>query len=190
MSRQRDTVWHTVYGYVPKTERAAADREQILGYLESGRDALTREDAVAHFTASAWVTDPSRTRVLMAYHNIYRSWAWLGGHADGNGDLAAVAFREAREETGIDSLSLLCDRPVSLEVLNVSAHIKNSAIVSPHLHFNLTYLFEADPLLPLKVKEDENSAVGWRTEAQIASETEEAQIIPVYQKLLAIMKQY
>ena len=84
----------------------------------------------------------------------------------------------------------LCGGPVSLEVLNVAAHIKNSAIVSPHLHFNLTYLFEADPSLPLKIKQDENSAVGWRTEAQITAETEEAQIIPIYKKLLSIMKQY
>ena len=101
-----------------------------------------------------------------------------------------VAFREATEETGIDRPVQLCGGPVSLEVLNVAAHIKNSAIVSPHLHFNLTYLFEADPSLPLKIKQDENSAVGWRTEAQITAETEEAQIIPIYRKLLSIMKQH
>ncbi|MBQ3999472.1 MAG: NUDIX hydrolase [Oscillospiraceae bacterium] len=190
MSGQREKVLQTVRSYIPKSDREAADRMQILNYLESGRDALTRDDTVAHFTASAWVTDPDRSRVLMAYHNIYRSWAWLGGHADGDGDLAAVAFREATEETGIDRPVQLCGGPVSLEVLNVAAHIKNSAIVSPHLHFNLTYLFEADPSLPLKIKQDENSAVGWRTEAQITAETEEAQIIPIYKKLLSIMKQY
>ena len=190
MPDQKDTVRQTVYGYSPNSKREAADRRLILNYLDSGRDALTRDDPAAHFTASAWVTDPSRGSVLMAYHNIYRSWAWLGGHADGDGDLAAVAFREAVEETGIDRLRFLCEGPVSLEVLYVSAHIKNGEIVSPHLHFNLTYLFEADPLLPLKVKEDENSAVGWRTEAQIMAETEEAQIIPVYEKLLAAMKRY
>lgn len=190
MSSQRDAVWQTVSGYVPKSDREAADKEQILHYIESGRDALTRNDTVAHFTASAWVTDPERGSVLMAYHNIYKSWAWLGGHADGEGDLSAVAFREANEETGIDHLVLLCEDPVSLEVLNVAAHIKNSAIVSPHLHFNLTYLFEADPQQPLKIKEDENSAVGWRTESQIIEETKEEQIIPIYRKLLFIMKRY
>ena len=190
MSSQRDAVWQTVSGYVPKSDREAADKEQILHYIESGRDALTRNDTVAHFTASAWVTDPERGSVLMACHNIYKSWAWLGGHADGEGDLSAVAFREANEETGIDHLVLLCEDPVSLEVLNVAAHIKNSAIVSPHLHFNLTYLFEADPQQPLKIKEDENSAVGWRTESQIIEETKEEQIIPIYRKLLFIMKRY
>ena len=73
MSSQRDAVWQTASGYVPKSDREAADKEQILHYIESGRDALTRNDTVAHFTASAWVTDPERGSVLMAYHNIYKS---------------------------------------------------------------------------------------------------------------------
>ena len=38
----------------------------------------------------------------MVYHNIYDSWSWLGGHADGETDLLAVALREVKEETGLD----------------------------------------------------------------------------------------
>ena len=34
----------------------------------------------------------------MVYHNIYNSWSWLGGHADGETDLLAVALREVKEE--------------------------------------------------------------------------------------------
>ena len=185
-----ETAKQIVSDYAPKSEREAADRRQILGYLSKGNDALTRDDAVAHFTASAWVTDPSREYILMAYHNIYRSWAWLGGHAYGDPDLCSVASREAREETGITNLKLLCDGPISLEVLNVSEHVKHGEIVSPHLHFNLTYLFETEKESSLKVKADENSAVGWRTLAQIREETDEAQIIPIYKKLIAIMKQF
>lgn len=184
------TARQTVYEYTPKSDREAADREQILSYIGSGRSALTREDTVAHFTASAWVTDSSRSHVLMAYHNIYKAWAWLGGHADGEEDLLAVAMREASEETGISPIRILSEGPVSIEVLNVASHIKNGRIVSPHLHFNLTYLFEADRNAPLRPKTDENSAVGWRDSDSIIAETEEEQIIPVYEKLLDIMKTY
>ena len=35
----------------------------------------------------------------MAYHNIYKSWSWTGGHADGETDLLHVAMREARDAT-------------------------------------------------------------------------------------------
>ena len=187
MYSQRDTVEQIVSDYAPRDEREAADRLQMLWYLQQGHDALTRDDPVAHFTASAWVTEPGRKSVLMAYHNIYGSWAWLGGHADGQGDLLKVALREAEEETGISDLRILSGEPVSLEILNVSAHIKNGSVVSPHLHFNLTYLFEADPHRPLRVKSDENSAVGWRSIGQILSETTEEQIIPIYKKLIGQM---
>ena len=62
-------------------------------------------------TASAWVVNRERTKVLMVYHNIYNSWSWLGGHADGETDLLSVAVREVKEEAGISNV-----RPVSEEI--------------------------------------------------------------------------
>lgn len=70
------------------------DRELILNWIRSCPDAYQRSNTAAHITASAWVVNPDRTRVLMAYHHIYDSWAWLGGHADGDEDLPSVALRE------------------------------------------------------------------------------------------------
>ena len=58
-------------------------------------------------TASAWVLSPDRRQVVMVYHNIYNSWSWTGGHADGDRDLLAVAMREVTEETGLQRLELL-----------------------------------------------------------------------------------
>jgi len=190
MLTEAEKVYRTVISYSPGSEREASDRQLMLTYMDSGHDALTRDDTAAHFTASAWVTDPERENVLMAYHNIYRSWAWLGGHADGDGDLLRVALRETEEETGISGLRVLDSGPVSLEVLNVSAHVKNGRIVSPHLHLNLTYLLEADKESRLRVKDDENSAVGWRSLSLVLSETDEEQIIPIYAKLIEKMKKY
>ena len=56
---------------------------------------------MAHMTASSWIVNEDYTKVLMIYHNIYNSWAWTGGHADGDEDLLHVAVKEAREETGL-----------------------------------------------------------------------------------------
>ena len=69
--------------YRPWNEQEEADRRELLRRLESGEDLYTRSNAAAHLTASAWVVSPDRQQVLMAYHNLYESWAWLGGHADG-----------------------------------------------------------------------------------------------------------
>lgn len=86
-----------IEAFQPYNEQEAADRRQILCDMDVFPDLLTRENATAHFTASCWIVNPERTKVLMAYHNLYRSWAWLGGHADGEEDLLAVALRESPE---------------------------------------------------------------------------------------------
>ena len=149
--------------YVPFNEQEERDRQLILSCLRRYDDLFTRDNTLAHMTASAWVVNPAHDRVLMAYHNIYSSWSWLGGHADGERDLAAVALREVREESGLERVSLASGNIFSLEALTVDGHIKRGRYVSSHLHLNVTYLIEADDAQPLRVKADENSAVRWFT---------------------------
>ena len=148
-------------GYAPWTEQEARDKAVLLTMLRSGQDLWTRENETAHLTASAWVTDPTRTRVLMCYHNIYHSWSWLGGHADEDRDLLGVALREVGEESGLASVRPVSEDLFSLEILTVDGHEKRGRYVPSHLHLNITYLLEADDTETLAVKPDENSAVGW-----------------------------
>ena len=147
--------------YTPFNEQEAADKAVILDFLDKNPDAFYRSNLIAHMTASAWVVDPKREKVLMVFHKIYDSWSWTGGHADGEEDLAAVALREVREETGVSSVRLLSEDIFSLEVLTVEGHEKRSAYVPSHLHLNVTYLMEADDADPLTVCEEENSGVRW-----------------------------
>ena len=96
----------------------------------------------------------------MAYHNLYDSWSWLGGHADGDRDLLAVSMREVREESGLTAVRPVSPHIYSLEILTVDGHEKRGAYVSSHLHLNVTYLLEADPAAPVRRKPDENSRCG------------------------------
>lgn len=150
-----------VLRYAPVNGQEKTDKETLLRWLQSGEDISVRENLVGHLTASAWVVDPARTQVLMAYHRLYDSWAWLGGHADGDWALCRVAEKEAREESGIRDLKLLSEEPISLEILTVNGHEKRGRYVPCHLHLNLTYLFEADSAQNLQCKPDENSGVAW-----------------------------
>lgn len=150
-----------IEAYTPYNEQETRDKAQILHFLRSEENLLTRENKVAHLTASAWVVSPDRKQVIMVYHNLYNSWSWMGGHADGDADLLRVAKKEVMEECGLQELTVVSPDILSLEILCVDGHEKKGQYLSSHLHLNVTYLFEADPAQPLRVKPDENSGVSW-----------------------------
>ena len=70
--------------YIPYNEQEVSDKQLMLEYINKFNDVLTRDNKMCHFTASNWIVNKDRTKVLMIYHNIYKSWAWTGGHADGD----------------------------------------------------------------------------------------------------------
>lgn len=94
-------LYQDIASYHPFNEQEAADRHVMLRALKTNRFCFDRKSQ-AHFTCSAWVVNPEKTQTIMVFHNIYNSWSWIGGHADGCSDLAAIALRELREETGVE----------------------------------------------------------------------------------------
>ena len=199
-----------IAAFEPFNEQEAADKRVILRALDTDPDCFDRS-ARAHMACSIWVVDPSFTQTLLVYHNIYDSWSWIGGHADGECNLAAVALRELQEETGVAHARLVMGetrgandasevpaptvdgfRPLcgpggiySLEVLTVDGHEKRGAYVSSHLHLNVTYLAIADPAEPIRIKPDENSGVRWvPLEDAIRLSTEQWIRDRIYRKLI------
>ena len=178
------TLTEQIRSYQPMNEQVDRDKELILHCLETEKNIFTRQNRLAHMTASAWIVNPERTKVLMAYHNIYHSWSWLGGHADGETDLLKVALKEAREESGIHHVKPVSEQIYSLEVLTVDGHVKRGEYVSSHLHLNVTYLLQAEETDVLHIKEDENSNVGWFSlEDAVAASTEPWFQEHIYRKL-------
>lgn len=170
--------------YKPFNEQEIRDREIILDELKKNEKIFSRESLMAHMTASAWVTNKNRDKILMVYHNLYDSWAWLGGHADGEENLLQVALREVREESGLKNLTPISEEIYSLEVLTVDGHRKKGEYVSSHLHFNITYLLEADDREVLSIKPDENSGVAWfGLDKAVASSSEKWFREHIYNKL-------
>ena len=169
--------------YEPHDEQEAADKAVMLDCIDRFDDVYLRTNLLCHVTASAWIANERRDRVLMIYHNIYESWAWTGGHADGERDLLSVAIREAKEETGLLGVRPASDRLLSIETLTVNPHRKRGRFVPAHLHLNGTFLLIADDTEPLRVKADENSAVRWFAPDEAIEACSEPWMRPVYRRL-------
>ena len=177
--------------YTPYNEQEERDKRVILDFLTHGDKVFSRENQVAHFTASAWVVNKARDKVLMIYHNTYNSWAWTGGHADGNEDLLEVAISEVMEETGVHKIKPVMEAIFSLEVLTVDGHIKRGNYIPSHLHMNVTFLIEGDEREALVVKPDENSGVAWVPKDKVSEECSEPWMMKwIYQKLIDKSKNY
>lgn len=169
--------------FVPSCPEEEADKEAFVAFVENNENCLSRENQAGHITVSAWIVNRDRTKVLFCYHNIYKSWSWIGGHADGDENLLTVAVKEAKEETGAD-VTPLSDKIFSLEILPVAGHVRKGKYVPSHVHYNVTYLVYADENKALSVCEEENSAVGWIDISEIPEKsTEEWMIRNIYNKL-------
>ena len=163
LTASRRQLREAIAAYEPFNEQEAADKQVILHALDTNPACFERS-AQAHMACSIWVVDPTMTQTLLVYHNIYDSWSWIGGHADGETDLQTVALRELQEETGVEHAHIVECGPgniYSLEVLTVDGHEKRGSYVSSHLHLNVTYLAIADPAEHIRIKPDENSGVRW-----------------------------
>ncbi len=180
------TLSEELHAFVPVNEQEARDQELILQYLAAHPDCLSRNDATAHITVSAWTVNKEFTKTLMVYHKVYDSWSWIGGHADGDSDLKAVALRELSEETGVADARIIGDGIFSLEILPVNGHFKKGVYIPSHLHLNVTYLAVADETSLLSVNENENTGVKWFAfEDACRASTEPWMVETVYRKLIA-----
>lgn len=170
--------------YVPYNEQEIKDKETMLKYIDTFSDVLTRNNDMCHFTCSAFILNKTKDKMLMIHHNIYNSWAWVGGHADGEGDFLEVTLREIAEETGIKDAKPLSNDIFVIDILPVKGHVKHGKYVSAHVHLSVAYLVEADENEPLSIKEDENSGVKWIPVDKIVESSSEPQMQVVYQKAI------
>lgn len=174
-----------IKNYNPKTENEKVEQQVVLDFIKDNPNTvLTRDNKIAHLCVSGFILNESMDKTLMIHHNIYQSWGWTGGHADGNTNLLEVALKEAKEETGVESFPLSTEI-ASLDILPVPPHEKNGKVVNTHLHLTATYLLVAKEDARLTVKPDENSGVSWLAVEELKNYCIEPIMLPIYEKLIA-----
>lgn len=184
MKNNLSTLYAEIQAFHPFNEQEKHDQLTMLRMIETFPDnVLLRNNKICHFAASCWITNSAHDKVLMAYHNIYQTWAWTGGHADGDANLLRVAEKEAREETSLKSLKILTPKIFSLEIIPVNNHYKHNAYVPSHLHLDCCFLFEADDSAEIHNKPDENSGVRWFPLDEAITARKEPIMREIYTKL-------
>ena len=164
MNRQDLTQELSTYKAYTKEEEVF--QLQMLNLLEQEKDCFYRRLLHAHFTGSAWIISPGGEKVLLLHHRKLDKWLQPGGHADGEENIAGVAEREAREETGLSSIRLLRQGLFDLDVHRIPARKKEPE----HLHYDIRYLFTALPDEPLR-QNSESKGLAWLSLKEVAGFT-------------------
>ena len=151
--------------YGQRHPQRAVVAEWFVDLLRAGAPAFARSHAYGHFTGSAWLVDAAGERVLLTHHRKLDRWLQLGGHADGEFDLAAVALREAQEESGLDGLRLQ-DRIFDLDRHWIPARGSDPA----HWHYDVRYVVRAGGNERFVVS-SESHALAWRPVREVARDT-------------------
>ena len=141
-------------------EEAEEHRQTVLAFLAAHADALDRRCVEGHLTGSALVVDSVGRRTLLMLHRKLGGWFQPGGHADGDGNLAHVAWKEATEETG------LADLRVAVPAIDIDIHRVDPPGEPPHLHLDVRFLAVA-PVGAVEVANEESLALRWVTEADL-----------------------
>ena len=146
----------------PADPNEEAMTQATISFVEQHPTCFDRSLLTGHITGSAWIVDPTRHQVLLIHHRKLDRWLQPGGHADGDPDVAAVALREAQEETGLLSLRLVApsesaplDASQTMPIFDVDIHtIPARNDVPEHLHYDIRFLLEANPDEPFGFSEE------------------------------------
>jgi len=155
--------------------------DRLAAFVEDEPNCFERTTKEGHITGSAWIVDPTGTRILLTHHRKLDKWLQLGGHADGDSDILAVAVREAREESGVEDVV-----PVSTQIFDVDIHSIPARGEEPeHFHYDVRFILRAAHTD--HIVSDESHDLAWVSIHKIGDYTIEGSMLRMAQKHVQLL---
>ena len=179
MSVSRPQLLHRLRQHTPYDATERGHLAATLAFVERHTDFYQRSNAAGQITASAWVVNAARDKVLLIHHRKLRRWLQPGGHLEATDtSVAAAALREVREETG------LAGRVVGHGLYDVDVHpIPAYGPVAAHRHYDLRVLVEVDEGAATRLDEQEGTDLRWFAPNDLEALRPEASVWRLWEKL-------
>ncbi len=125
--------------YNPQYPEEKVYKEQMLAFIKHyPTNCFDRSLEIGHFTASSWLVNHDNSKALLMHHKKLNDWFQLGGHADGDNDLLAVAIKEAQEESGLLNIVPVTGNIFDIDIHMIPANSKDKA----HYHYDVRFLLQ------------------------------------------------
>ena len=146
--------------------------QRIFDFVRAHENCAERSLLEGHLTGSAWIVDEDFSHALLTHHRKLDLWVQLGGHVEGEQEMLAASWREAREESGLSRVEPLIDR-----IFDVDVHAIPERPGEPrHFHYDIRFLFRADRQHELTIS-SESKDLAWVELDKIAELTREESVL-------------
>lgn len=164
--------------YETDDEEQEDARAFMLAWIEHyPLDAHLRTRLEGHLTASALIVNHARTHALLTHHKKLGRWLQLGGHCDGDANLAHVALRECFEESGIEGLAI-DPVPIDLDIHDIPARPGEPE----HMHLDTRFVVYA-PSGATPVISDESNELRWIAPSELAALGTDESVQRLYRRI-------
>lgn len=158
--------------------------QRLTAFVEEHADCFERSLLIGHITSSAWILDLNRTHTLLTHHGKLDKWLQLGGHTDGDADVLGSALREAREESGLDTVTA-----ITPHLFDIDIHLIPARKAEPqHYHYDVRFLLQADREVPLQIS-SESKDLRWVPLHEVDQLTQEESVLRMLRKTRARFSQ-
>lgn len=176
----RTDILRKLRAYQSRWEAEAETTDRFIDFVASHPNCFERSLPTGHVTGSAWVVNRAATHVLLTHHRKLDRWLQLGGHADGDPDIARVAAREVWEESGLMDVVMMDEDIFDIDIHRIPARGADPE----HDHYDIRFLMQATGSDRYTVS-DESHDLQWINIHEVDTVTTEESMIRMAKKCQA-----